>query len=58
MSVRLRLVLTPEEHERMNRFRNHVGLYVGYGIILLMGLSGLMLFVGIAIRAAMWMLPW
>lgn len=52
-----RLTLTDEEHDRMNRFRNHVGLWVGYGMILLLAASGLMVFAGIAIRAAMWMVP-
>jgi hypothetical protein len=54
---KLRLTLTDEEHDQMNRFRNHVGLSVGYGMILLLAVSGLMVFAGIAIRAAMWMVP-
>lgn len=56
MTKRLRLTLTNIEHERMNRFRNNVNLWLGYAIILLLGFAGLMLFVGLAIRLTMWAL--
>ena len=51
-----RLTLTDAEHDRMNRFRNHVGLAVGYGMIALLGLAGLAFFAGLAVRAWEWAL--
>ena len=51
---RIRLTLTDAEHDRMNRFRNNVSVWMGYGMILLLGCAGLMLFLGLAVRAARW----
>ena len=45
-----RMTLTEAEHDRMNRFRNHVGLWTGYAIILLLAAAALMTVAAFAIR--------